>query len=402
MTARATRLLERLTELDDDLDDRLDLLARFYRLERVQKEIRLELPDALLGFLAKVMVELETLGRHDLVMSLELLYTDTMPLTLAAQLAGLEPRCPWLMHEVLPLDTMPRLSSSLRHLRDALDRAATTHGLPRAVLPWETWFDGPLSLGQLYPTTFFGGLQPLFGTTPAVLEQLAATPPATRAQAFDDLLGPAILHEFLHFGRDRVPLFPPYLDEALAGGLGIVFEPRSAFPDGGEALEGFLTFAQVGLRAIDTLGLDRVLLAQAGLIAWDELVPDLVHRADTLYWPRFLASPAGHLHPDTDNPAPFADLFGPSRCGPRASAFLALRGASMCSSRPGRVVTAPCPAMTLDFARGLAIANPPRPGAPATLLLHQLEGGPTLELPAGTTDKDLGAALDAAGLFDPS
>ncbi|HRE92246.1 MAG TPA: hypothetical protein PK095_24230, partial [Myxococcota bacterium] len=343
--------------------------------------------------------------RTDLGDQLALLYGETMPLSLATQLAGLDARCPWLMDEPLALDQMPRLNQALDRLRTALT------GAPHAFVPSliERWSDGPLCLGELYPTTFFGRLQPLFGTTPSVLAELARTPRRGRPAAIDRLLGPAILHELLHFTEDRAPLWPPYLDEAIAGGLGVHLLPETAFPTSDyEALEGFLTFAQVGLALIDRLGLEPVLLAQAGLIDWDTLIPNLRQRALDLYWPRFLAAPAAHLHPDWDDPRPWAELFDPESPPPgaiRARAKRCLDGASMTRSKKhdGRVELAPPPPSTFDFARGLMTpsCNAPHPGAPRVQLLHRLPGGPTFELPAGASAEDLRAALDAAPHFDP-
>lgn len=423
--AHRGRLLERLADLEETLDDRLDQLAHLTGLTRSERPIALGVPRPLLDFLATAMAELEAIGRHDLVELLALLYGETMPLTLATQLAGLDLRCPWLMDEPLPLERLPRLQAALDTLRGTLDRCHPSR--PR--LPWEAWFAAPLRLADLYPTTFFGRLQPLFGTTPAVLAELAATPHEQRPEAIDRLLGPALLHEFLHFSEDRAPLWPPYLDEAIAGALGVHFLPETAFPTANhEALDGFLTFAQVGLALIDRVGLEPVLLAQAGLTDWDQLIPGfppLRERALALYWPRFLAAPAAHLHPDWDDPRPFADLFdpeGPPAPSPAAlfaRASRALAGASITSSssstsstsstpRPGRVVPAPPPPTCFDFERGLmTIPAPhmPNPGAPKVQLLHRLErpeGAPRFELPAGATAEELRAALDAAGLFDPS
>lgn len=411
--AQRERLLERLADLEETLDDRLDQLARLTGLTRSERLIALGIPRPLLDFLATAMAELEMLGRHDLVELLAMLYGETMPLTLATQLAGLDARCPWLMNEPLPLERLPRLLAALEALRATLDRCAPS----RQRLPWEAWFAAPLRLADLYPTTFFGRLQPLFGTTPAVLAELSATPNEQRPEAIDRLLGPALLHELLHFSEDRAPLWPPYLDEAIAGALGVHFLPETAFPTANhDALDGFLTFAQVGLALIDRVGLEPVLLAQAGMTDWDTLLPGLRDRALALYWPCFLAAPAAHLHPDWDDPRPFADLFdAPSPSAPTPEALFArasraLAGASMTTStpRPGRVVAAPPPPTCFDFERGvMTIPAPhmPNPGAPKVQLLHRLErpqGAPRFELPAGATAEELRAALDAAGLFDPS
>lgn len=419
--AQRGHLLERLADLESSLDERLDQLANNQGLTRrgpsLERPIRLGIPRPLLDFVATAMAELEALGREDLTGLLTMLYGETMPLTLATQLAGLDPRCPWLMDEPLLLERMPRLRGALERLSSALAHGLSTlqephepRGRPRPQPLWQRGFEGPLRLGELYPTTFFGRLQPLFGTTPTVLAELAATPQKLRPEAIDRLLGPAILHELLHFTEDRAPLWPPYLDEAIAGGLGVHLLPETAFPaPDQEALEGFLTFAQVGLALIDRLGLDSVLLAQAGLVDWDTLIPNLRQRALDLYWPRFLAAPAAHLHPDWDDPRPWAELFDPAAPSPGAvlaRAARCLNGASMARSRTheGRVVQAPPPPCTFDFARGLmtpASGATPNPGAPKVQLLHRLRNGPRFELAAGATLEDLRAALDAAPHFDP-
>lgn len=409
--AQRARLLEQLGELTDTLDERLEQLATSAALPRNDRPIALGVPKPLLDFVATAMAELEAIGRVDLVELLVLLYGETMPLSLATQLAGLDPRCPWLMDEPLPLAEMPRLAAAVHALQSALTRLEASRATPARVPAWRRWPEAPLRLGDLYPTTFFGRLQPLFGTTPTVLAELAATPPAERPAAVDRLLGAALLHELLHFSEDRAPLWPPYLDEAVAGALGVHLLPETAFPTADhEALEGFLTFAQVGLALIDTVGLEPVLMAQAGLVDWDTLIPELRQRALDLYWPRFLAAPAAHLHPDWDDPRPFADLFDPPTPTPEAvlaRATRALRGASMTRSprHTGRVVPAPPPPTCFDFASGLMTVHPsaaPHPGAPGVQLLHRLSRGPRLELPAGATAEDLRAALDAAGLFDAS
>lgn len=366
-------------------------------------------PPALWSFVASCLAALRELGRADLNDTVSLLYSQSMPTALAMQRAGLDPRCPGLMAIELALSDMPRLARALARLDTMLTEAHVAAGLARPRFALDPLLAGERpSLGEWYATTFFGGLQPLFGTTPEVLAALANTPAGQRTRRLDELLAPALLHELLHFDRSRAPLHPPYLDEAIAGALGVLTLEATALPSShhraeGEALEGFLTYAQLGLALATTVGVEPLLLAQCGSRPWAEVLPDGAQdRALSLYWRRFAVRAEAHLHPDPDDPAPFLEaLVGlPGSEAVSTLCHLALRGAAMTRSTPGRVVWAPPPAMTFDFGRGLAWAMPPNPGAPATHLIGRTTGTrlERLSLPPGASAADLARALDAAGL----
>ncbi len=367
--------------------------------------IRLEGPPALMQFVAEVIDFADTRGLSDLADTLLMLYGESMPFALSLQLGGLELRCPWLFSTPLPLAAMPGLNAALTQLDQALTSAMRARDL-RVDRPfvWQRWLDGaPLTLAEVHAETFFGGLQPLFGTSPEVLDELAAVAQPERPAAIDRVLGAALLHEFLHFGRNRDALMPPYLDEAIAGSLGAWLDPRTALPEDpdSEALEGFATFAQVGLALSDLIGRDPLLLAQAGYLSWDDALPtDLRAAILRLYWQKFAIAPAAHLHPDPDDVLPWADLF--VTCGPtltfdrsalRNRLTNAVAAFGLTRSRPGRVKRGPTPPVVLDFDRGLAWAESPQVGAPKNHLIPRLPTG-NRSLPATDGFSGLDLAID--------
>jgi hypothetical protein len=246
-------------------------------------------------------------------------YARALPLALLLQQRTSEPPAAWLFHEPTDWDALPRLRAGLEALRAELRRAH----VPETLTPGGIFASPPGSppacpptLGALYERTYFGRSFPMFAAHAndlAALEREAgAADPRARWTVVDRRLGPALLHEILHFHPDRDPLFPPYLDEALAGYLGVRLVRATAFPAPGDddALRGFPWFAQVGQALVRAFGLGPVLAAHAGARPWtDVLGAPLLDTLERLAWTAYRVHRPLHFHPDTTRPDRWAKLF---------------------------------------------------------------------------------------------
>lgn len=336
---------------------------------------------------------------------LELLYFDSVPsahLSLFASRA--EPHA-WLFHTPLALASLPRLQRAITRLHDGLASAclALNRPLPSAAWPWQPWLQGATpTLAELYAETYFGRMQPLFGADAHALLRLhhetRSLPLDARWAIVDRHLASALFHELMHFAPDRDALRPPYLDEAVAAALGVRFDPSSALPTlDDDALFGWPTFAQVGRALTRAFGVDAILLAQAGLIAWDEVLPSGLQEAfASLHAELFAAAPAAHLHPDPARPERWSRLIYLAARGvdPRSLTLTDLDQAppeayalpwhpddrqhlvdalmALClvpSEWPGRARLEPSTRVCMDFARGSAYRLSPSSAAPAQSLL---------------------------------
>jgi len=337
---------------------------------------------------------------------LDLVYFDSVPsahLSLFASRA--EPQA-WLFHTRLALASLPRLHRSVAALQDGLAAACEdkSRPLPRAAWPWQPWLQGATpTLAELYAETYFGRMQPLFGADAHALQRLhhetASLPLDARWAVVDRHLASAIFHELMHFAPDRDALHPPYLDEAVAAALGVRFDPASALPPtlSDHALFGWPTFAQVGRALTRAFDRDAILLAQAGVLSWDDVLPRGLREAFVaLHIELFAASPASHLHPDPARPERWSRLIYLAARGvdPRSLTLAEIDHAppesyvlpwhpddrqhlidallALClvpSEWPGRARLAPSARVCMDFARGSAYRLTPSSAAPAQSLL---------------------------------
>src|SRR5262249_27270777 len=105
----------------------------------------------------------------------------------------------------------------------------------------------------------------------------------------------------------------PYLDECVAGYLGVHVWRGFAYPDpdGDEyALYAAPWFAQVGQALARLVGLLPLVRAHAGAAGWDETLPKgLSAGLAQLGWQEHVRQPTVHFLGDTMRPAPWIKLF---------------------------------------------------------------------------------------------
>src|SRR6185503_10828965 len=107
---------------------------------------------------------------------------------------------------------------------------------------------------------------------PADLAHFARAP-GSLDEIIDRYLSAPLIHELTHLHRRR-QVFPLYLDECVAGWLGVHVLPQLAYPDGDEGLYAAPWFAQVGQALVRVAGLENVLRAHAGVVPWRDALPD--------------------------------------------------------------------------------------------------------------------------------
>ncbi len=256
--------------------------------------------DALTGVL-----ELEAGGPRRA--ALEAHYLDLMPKMRVEQLCSSDTPAATFFQAPLHWDRLPRLSAAIARLRAVLDAA----GAPRLDLDGD--FGGD-TLGALYQRTFYGGFMPLLYGAPADLAHFARAA-GSLDEVIDRYLSAPLIHELAHLGRER-RAFPLYLDECVAGWLGVHVLPQFAYPDGDEGLFATPWFAQVGQALVRVAGLGKVVRAHAGVIPWADALPSGLGAAlERLGWEDYVEQRRMHLLSDNFRPDPWLKLFFLAQAG---------------------------------------------------------------------------------------
>jgi hypothetical protein len=243
----------------------------------------------------------EALRRH---------YLDYMPRLRVEQLATRAEPNATLLHRPLEWPRLPRLAAAIDRLFALLDGAgvrATLAGCSSGAELRARY----ATLGALYPRTFYGGFMPLLYGWPADLayfgRAIASGGEAATAPAIDRHLTAPILHELVHLEPSTPALFPLYLDECVAGYLGVRVLREFAYPapgpgDGG-ALYAAPWFAQVGQALARACGSGAMLRAHAGEVPWpDALAPGLHESLARAGVADYLAHRRPHLLSDSFRP----------------------------------------------------------------------------------------------------
>jgi hypothetical protein len=245
----------------------------------------------------------EVLRRH---------YFEIMPSLRAAQLDPGKPPQSVLFHTRLDLARLPRLGAALDRLYALLARAGVPaeRALP-ARAPAELLERFP-TLADLYPQTYYGGFMPLLYGYPADLDGFARDLPAHGALGvIDRHLTAPLVHELAHFSPRRRALLPLYLDECVAGHLGVRVLPELAYPAPGDDNGLFAApwLAQVGQALVRRFGLEAVVRAHAGVTDWSEVLPaGFLEGALRLGWDDYLRDRGTHFLSDNFNPDPWLKL----------------------------------------------------------------------------------------------
>jgi hypothetical protein len=235
-------------------------------------------------------------------------YTDVMPRMRIAQLAGTSEPGATLFHTPLDWDRLPRLTAAL----DRLFAVVAGAGLdPRVVLGAASaaaFRRATATLAALYERTHYGGLMPLLYGFPADLAYVHAHGVAERLDpiaTIDRYLTAPIVHELCHLDRGRRAVFPPHLDECIAGWLGVHVHPALAYPADGhdDALYAAPWLAQVGQAVARTFGIAATLRAHAGDPG--ALPAGFVDAITRFGWADWCARRTPHFLSDTFDPRPW-------------------------------------------------------------------------------------------------
>ncbi len=247
-------------------------------------------------------------------------YLDYMPRMRVEQLATRAEPNQTLFHARLDWARLPRLSAAI----DRLFTLCASAGVPaREALGAGDADDFRASrptLGSILERAHYGGFMPLLYGYPDDLAYFgrALAGGASAHEVIDRYLTAPVTHELAHFAPERIALYPPYLDECVAGYLGVHVLPELAFPAPGEdnGLHAAPWFAQVGQAVVRVAGLDAVVRAHAGVATWEEALPaGLTAAAARLGWADHKARRPLHLLTDNFHPEPWLKLIflAPSR-----------------------------------------------------------------------------------------
>jgi hypothetical protein len=257
----------------------------------------------------------ESLARRD---ALRAHYLTLMPELRRRQRETEDPAHQRIFHSPLRLDAMPRLRRAAVALRGLLRDA----DVPDDVIPaLPLLLTGAPTLSELADATYFAAQLPVLYTYPGDLDayarelrdrEAAGASPAEAITALLDLrLTAPIIHELCHFGPERQPLFPPLLDECVAGYLGVVACPSFSFPEGTDdnALLGAPWFAQVGQALARSLGILNLVRAQAGITPWPEAASSaFVDAAARCGWAQHRRCRAPSFLAENTRPEPWVKL----------------------------------------------------------------------------------------------
>ncbi|MFT3699227.1 MAG: class I SAM-dependent methyltransferase [Kofleriaceae bacterium] len=175
-----------------------------------------------------------------------------------------------IMQHPIAWHRLPRMRGAVESLFALMHRA----GVPDVIgfaTPKALFAEAP-TLARLVERTYHGGAMPLPYTDLAYV----ASRDGDREALIDRYLLAPILVELCHFSRDRDGL-PPWLDRCIAMSIAVSAWPPVAYPEPGcdDAITNAPWLAQVGQAFARRFGALAVIRAQAGVTAWDAVIPEL-------------------------------------------------------------------------------------------------------------------------------
>ncbi|MBH24721.1 MAG: hypothetical protein CMH57_09775 [Myxococcales bacterium] len=215
-----------------------------------------------------------------------------------------------LFHTPLQPERLPRLTASLDRLFDLLTEAGLDPTAAIGAPSTDALLRARPTLGRLYTPTYFGGCMPMLYASPADLDayRRELEGGGDLHHLIDHRLAAPLIHEYMHMARERDAILPPYLDECLAGYLGVRVLPGFAWPSPGHdnALFGSPWFAQVGQAMVRAFGLKAVLRAHTGADPWGESLPGgFADAAERIGWSQYLDGRQPHLLAGNTQPEPW-------------------------------------------------------------------------------------------------
>lgn len=233
-----------------------------------------------------------TAGQADL---LRRHYLEFMPRLCLEQRLTREEPAQALFHTPLDWDRLPLLASVLQRPGVAPAGTAST-------------------LADLYGAAYYGGFMPLLNCYPLDLQLMAAAlRESSLSEVIDHYLAPSLAHELSHGPRGRRLLVHPYLDECIAGHLGVRALRELAYPEAERPCRAIYAtpwLAQVGQALCRVAGTENVERAQAGVLPWEQALPaGLCEALAALAWEELRRRRDPHFLSSTYHPSPWMKLF---------------------------------------------------------------------------------------------
>lgn len=236
-------------------------------------------------------------------------HLELMPRERVAVLASTAEPQATLMHTPLELGQMPRLAAALAGLFAGVRAAGIAPERVFGCASPEALIAARPTLADVFGGVYYGGHGPPIYTSAVDLAAYRRELVGESARAVIErrLVAPFV-HELSHFQPARVALFPPYLDECLAGWIGVLAYPGLAYPPPGE--DGALclapAFGQVGDHLMRLFGKDALVAAHAGVRGWREVFPDpLVGVWERMAWEQWLRAEPVHFLGEPGAAAPW-------------------------------------------------------------------------------------------------
>ncbi|PKN54088.1 MAG: hypothetical protein CVU56_28385 [Deltaproteobacteria bacterium HGW-Deltaproteobacteria-14] len=289
------------------------------------------------------------------VMTLLAYYLEIMPGLRVAQVCTADEPQATLFHAPLDWERLPRLGGAIRRFFALVTGAGVPAERALGAPDADAFLARHGTLASVYAGTYFSGVMPILYGFPADMAAYGAELGGgeDRHAVIDRWLAAPVVHELSHLSRRRRPLEPPYLDECVAGFLGVCALPALELPAPGERGGLFMApwFAQVGRAIAAVVGLAPMIRAHAGVEPWAAVLPaGLGPTWAALGWDGYLASRGVHFLGDNFHPEPWLKAL-----------YLAAAGAL--PARPDRATleafpwsAIPCAAPTERDVEGLAAA----------------------------------------------
>ena len=244
------------------------------------------------------------------VMTLLAHYLEIMPGLRVEQVCTADEPQATLFHAPLDWARLPRLGGAVRRFFELVAGAGVPAERAFGVPDADAFMARHATLASVYASTYFSGVMPvLYGFAPDMTAYGAEIDAGEdRHAVIDRWLAAPIVHELSHLSRHRRPLDPPYLDECVAGFLGVRALPALELPARGERGGLFMApwFAQVGRAIAAVVGLAPMIRAHAGVVPWDAVLPaGLAPTWAALGWDGYVASRGVHFLGDNFRPEPW-------------------------------------------------------------------------------------------------
>jgi len=234
-------------------------------------------------------------------------HTRTLQQMRAAVVASNQEPQRTLLHTPLELARMPRFTTALDAFFALVGAAGVDPRMAFGAADAPELLRARPTIAALFMGAHYGSYGPPLYLGPNDLASLGRelAQGESALQVIDRRLPGPIVHELSHFGRARMPLVSPYLDECVSAYLGALAFPSLAVPDADDdaAMYGATWFTQVGAHLARIIGRGALIRAHVGVAAWSEVLPaGLLPTLERLAWDQWLAGRQLSFLGDTDQP----------------------------------------------------------------------------------------------------